>query len=56
MQSKIDKDLEQKNLREEECVILKDHVEAMKDEEKLFYQKAKIIRLNVGSSIKLKRA
>ncbi|GJU03086.1 RNA-directed DNA polymerase, eukaryota, reverse transcriptase zinc-binding domain protein [Tanacetum coccineum] len=48
VQLKIDKDPAQKHLKEKESLILKEYVEAMKDEEKNLFQKAKIKWLSVG--------
>ncbi|GKC52531.1 retrovirus-related pol polyprotein from transposon TNT 1-94 [Tanacetum coccineum] len=48
VQQIIDKDPIQKQLREEESLILKDYVDAMKDEDKILYQKVKIKWLSAG--------
>ncbi|PWA66317.1 RNA-directed DNA polymerase, eukaryota, Reverse transcriptase zinc-binding domain protein [Artemisia annua] len=48
IQTKIDKDPANKKLREEESTCLKDYVEALKDEEKLLFQKSKVKWLSVG--------
>ncbi|GJU59705.1 RNA-directed DNA polymerase, eukaryota, reverse transcriptase zinc-binding domain protein [Tanacetum coccineum] len=45
---KIDKNPDSKQLREEESSMLVDYVEAMKDEEKILFQKAKIKWLCLG--------
>ncbi|GKB09566.1 RNA-directed DNA polymerase, eukaryota, reverse transcriptase zinc-binding domain protein [Tanacetum coccineum] len=48
VQVKIDKNPDDKKLREKESKLLKDYVDALKDEEKLLYQKAKVKWLSVG--------
>ncbi|PWA74759.1 RNA-directed DNA polymerase, eukaryota, Reverse transcriptase zinc-binding domain protein [Artemisia annua] len=48
VQIKIDKDPDDKVLRQEESSILKEYVEAVKDEEKLLLQKSKVKWLSVG--------
>ncbi|GJR56309.1 RNA-directed DNA polymerase, eukaryota, reverse transcriptase zinc-binding domain protein [Tanacetum coccineum] len=48
IQSKIDKKPNDKELRMEESKCLQNYVEALKDEEKLMYQKAKIKWLSFG--------
>lgn len=49
VQRKIDIDPENKELRKEECEVLKRYMEAMKDEEKLLFQKAKVNWLSMGT-------
>ncbi|GJS86396.1 RNA-directed DNA polymerase, eukaryota, reverse transcriptase zinc-binding domain protein [Tanacetum coccineum] len=48
VQLRIDKDPYDKDLRNEESKCLSEYVEAMKDKEKMLYQKAKIKWLSVG--------
>ncbi|GKA98042.1 RNA-directed DNA polymerase, eukaryota, reverse transcriptase zinc-binding domain protein [Tanacetum coccineum] len=48
VQLRIDKDPYDKGLRDKESKCLSEYVEAMKDKEKLLYQKAKIKWLSVG--------
>ncbi|GJT35991.1 RNA-directed DNA polymerase, eukaryota, reverse transcriptase zinc-binding domain protein [Tanacetum coccineum] len=48
IQIEIDKDPRDKQLRSEESSCLQEYVEALKDEEKLLFQKAKIKWLSVG--------
>ncbi|GKB53018.1 RNA-directed DNA polymerase, eukaryota, reverse transcriptase zinc-binding domain protein, partial [Tanacetum coccineum] len=48
IQQRIDKDPRNNNLRSEEAVILKEYSKAMKEEELILYQKAKVKWLSVG--------
>nr|GEY10827.1 hypothetical protein [Tanacetum cinerariifolium] len=48
IQKKIDKDPNNHDLRSEEANVLKLYTEAMKDEEKILFQKAKVRWLSVG--------
>ena len=48
VQTEIDRDPDDKKLREEESVILVEYMEALKIEEKLLFQKAKIKWLSLG--------
>ncbi|GKD28139.1 hypothetical protein Tco_1234353 [Tanacetum coccineum] len=48
VQTKIDKDPDNKQLREEESKILAEYVDSVKDEEKLLFQKAKVKWLSLG--------
>ncbi|GKB87566.1 hypothetical protein Tco_0959838 [Tanacetum coccineum] len=48
VQIRIDKDPHNKELRNEECVVLKKYANAMKYEEHILYQKAKVKRLSMG--------
>ncbi|GJV50024.1 RNA-directed DNA polymerase, eukaryota, reverse transcriptase zinc-binding domain protein [Tanacetum coccineum] len=48
VQSNIDKHPKDNQLREEECKVLKEYVETIKDEENILYQKDKIKWLSIG--------
>lgn len=48
VQQKIDSDPDQKDLRVEESVILKEYADTVKVEEKMLFQKAKVKWLSVG--------